>query len=167
MGDDLKQEERYSVRTPMQWSADRNAGFSSAPPSQLRRPIVSSGPFDYRKVNVQTQRRQPDSLLNALERLIRTRKEYPEIGAGNNHRFVENDCPGSVFAHACEDENGNALLAVHNFAGKPVEVTLHLWDERFTRFLYLFDELPNEPVKGGKITVKLAPYGFSWLRLKK
>jgi maltose alpha-D-glucosyltransferase / alpha-amylase len=167
MGDDLKQEERYSVRTPMQWSADRNAGFSSASPDRLRRPLISSGPFDYRKVNVQTQRRRPDSLLNALERLIRTRKEYPEIGAGNNYRFVENDCPGNVFAHACEDENGNALLAVHNFAGKPAEVTLHLWDERFTRFLYLFDELPNEPVKGGKITVKLAPYGFSWLRLKR
>ena len=165
MGDDLKQEERYSVRTPMQWSADRNAGFSPAPPNRLRRPVISSGPFDFRKVNVQTQRRQPDSLLNALERLIRTRKEYPEIGEGR-FRLVENDCPGHVFAHACEDENGNALLAVHNFAGKTVEVTVYLWDERFTRFLYLFDEFPMEPVKNGKIKAKLAPYGFSWLRLK-
>jgi len=165
MGEDLKQEERNSVRTPMQWTADRNAGFSTAPPEKLRRPIISSGPFDYRKVNVQAQRRDPDSLLNALERLIRTRKEYPEIGAGP-YRFVENDCPRQVFAHACEDEAGNAIVALHNFTDEPVEVTLPLWDQRFTRFLYLFDELPNELIKDGRVTVKLRPYGFSWLRVK-
>ena len=56
MGDDLSQPERNSVRTPMQWSDEQNAGFSTAPPDALIRPVVSSGPFDYRKINVATSR---------------------------------------------------------------------------------------------------------------
>jgi len=80
MGEDLSLEERNSVRTPMQWSVERNGGFSPARKQCLRRPVISKGKFGFRRVNVQTLRRQPGSLLNSLERMIRTRKEFPEFG---------------------------------------------------------------------------------------
>ena len=88
MGEDLTQAERNSVRTPMQWTAELNAGFSTANPSGLVRPVIDKGVFGYRKVNVQAQRRNPNSLLNYLERMIRTRKDIPNsvlgyIGSGN------------------------------------------------------------------------------------
>ena len=88
MGDDLHQEEWNSVRTPMQWNAQPNAGFADPSVKKLRRPVIDSGEFDYRQVNVQAQRRDPHSLLNSLERMIRTRKEYPEFGCGK-WRLVE------------------------------------------------------------------------------
>jgi maltose alpha-D-glucosyltransferase/alpha-amylase len=109
MGDDLNQEERNSVRTPMQWTADINAGFSTAHPSRLVRPVIDKGVFSYRKVNVQAQRRDPNSLLNYLERMIRTRKEYPEFSIGT-YRVVETSEPTKIFAHSCQDESGNAEL---------------------------------------------------------
>jgi hypothetical protein len=59
MGDDLRQEERNSVRTPMQWTAEPNAGFADPSVKKLRRPVIDSGKFDYRRVNVQAQRRDP------------------------------------------------------------------------------------------------------------
>jgi len=63
MGDDLSLEERNPVRTPMQLSDRRNAGFSEAPPGRLVRPVVSSGPFGYRKVNIAAQRDVPGSMM--------------------------------------------------------------------------------------------------------
>ena len=81
MGDDLSLPERDAVRTPMQWSAEPNAGFSTA--DKLVAPVVTGGPYGYENVNVERQRRDPDSLLRWMTRLIRLRKECPEIGWGD------------------------------------------------------------------------------------
>src|SRR6185436_8272490 len=80
MGDDLSLGERNAVRTPMQWSDEPQAGFSTAKKTVL--PVISKGPYSYERINVETQRREIDSLLNWTERLIRLRKECPEIGWG-------------------------------------------------------------------------------------
>jgi maltose alpha-D-glucosyltransferase / alpha-amylase len=164
MGEDLSLEERNSVRTPMQWSDERNGGFSTAPKEQLRRPLVSKGKFGYRQVNVQALRREPQSLLNRLERMIRTRKEYPEFGTGS-YRILETDKPKTIFAHACEDDGGRAVLAAHNLSDKPVTVTIHLWKDSFDHFVYLFEEWEDEAISDGKINLKLPAHGYSWLRL--
>ncbi len=82
MGENLAIEGRLSVRSPMQWSAERHGGFSTAEDAKdLRRP-VTEGAFGPAHVNVAAQRRDPDSLLNWFERLIRRRRECPEIGFG-------------------------------------------------------------------------------------
>jgi maltose alpha-D-glucosyltransferase/alpha-amylase len=164
MGEDLSLEERNSVRTPMQWSDERNGGFSTAPKEQLRRPVVSKGKFSYRKVNVQALRREPQSLLNRLERMIRTRKEYPEFGTGS-YRILETDRPKTIFAHACEDDGGRAVLAAHNLSDKPETVTVRLWKDGFDHFVYLFEEWEDERILDGKINLKLPAHGYSWLRL--
>ena len=80
MGDDLSLPDRTAVRTPMQWTADRHGGFSTAGRTQIR--AVSAGPFGFQRVNVADQRRSAGSLLNVNERFIRTRKECPEFGWG-------------------------------------------------------------------------------------
>src|SRR3569623_1818322 len=79
-GDDLSLPEREGARTAMQWSSAANGGFTLAKRSRV--PVIADGPFGYAKVNVADQRRPPNSLLNWTERMIRMRKECPEIGWG-------------------------------------------------------------------------------------
>ncbi len=80
MGDDLTLPERQCARTPMQWSAEGQAGFSTS--AKLVLPVIEAGPYGYPQVNAAAQRRDPQSMLNWMERIIRMRKEVPEIGWG-------------------------------------------------------------------------------------
>jgi maltose alpha-D-glucosyltransferase/alpha-amylase len=82
MGEDLSLPERNSVRTPMQWADEPNAGFSTAPAAHLIRPVISDGAFDFRNVNVAAQHDLDGSLMSTLQRLIRTRRACPEVGWG-------------------------------------------------------------------------------------
>ena len=81
MGDDLKLPERNCARTPMQWSTEPHAGFTKSDKPIL--PVISDGPYGYQHVNAAEQRRDPNSLLNWTERIIRMRKEVPEVGWGD------------------------------------------------------------------------------------
>ena len=81
MGDDLTLPERECARTPMQWSPDRNGGFSRG--RRTVSPVISDPIYGYKRVNVESQRRDPHSLLNWMERKIRMRKECPEISWGD------------------------------------------------------------------------------------
>ncbi|NMG56784.1 alpha-amylase family glycosyl hydrolase [Aromatoleum aromaticum] len=92
MGDDLSLPARESVRTPMQWNDESNCGFSFAAPDRLALPPIADGQFGYRTVNVQAQRRDPDSLLNWLQRALRRRKECPEFALGEC-TWIDTDPP--------------------------------------------------------------------------
>ncbi|WP_051038419.1 alpha-amylase family glycosyl hydrolase [Gloeocapsa sp. PCC 7428] len=82
MGEDLSLPGRNSVRTPMQWSDAPNGGFSNAPADALVRSVIAEGEYGYQRVNVATEQRDPNSLINWMERLIRTRKPCQELGTG-------------------------------------------------------------------------------------
>jgi maltose alpha-D-glucosyltransferase/alpha-amylase len=137
----------------MQWSPD--GGFSTA--SELRRPMVS-GSFGPARVNVATQRRDPDSLLNWFERLIRRRRECPELGFGTL-TLLETGAP-SVLAHRCDWE-GATVVAVHELAGKPVTVALPVedGDELVDLFGHAEHALPA--------TLNLEPYAAHWYRIRR
>ena len=167
MGEDLSLEERNSVRTPFQWNAEPNADFSRAPADKLYRPVIADGgPYDFHRVNVQCQRRHPGSLLNGIERIIRTRKECRQIGDGR-FRLVETDQPETVFAHACEDD-GWAILALHNLGAEPRPgVRVQLWDDNYVSAMHLFTETDNQPIENREFRVDLPGYGFAWLRLRR
>jgi len=165
MGDDLHQPERDSVRTPMQWSAQANAGFSTAPAKKLRRPVIDSGKFEYRLLNVQAERRNPASLLNRMERMIRTRKEFPEFACGK-YRLLESDRPEAIFAHACEDDEGNAVVAIHNLSRKAITAKVRLWTDRFDNAVFLFGENDDAVVVNKDLPIALDGYGYNWARLK-
>jgi maltose alpha-D-glucosyltransferase/alpha-amylase len=163
MGDDLSLNERESVRTPMQWSAEANGDFSRVPTEKLIRPVISTGEYRYERVNVAAQRLDPDSMLNWTERAIRMRKECPEFGWGKVC-FLKTDNP-TVMAHACE-YNGEMMVAVHNFSRAACAVTVDLPDD--TRdIIHVFGRDIGQP-RGGKTTlIDLDGYDYRWLRLRR
>jgi maltose alpha-D-glucosyltransferase / alpha-amylase len=165
MGDDLKLPERDSVRTPMQWTAEVNACFSTAAPKRLRRPVIDFGEYDYHQVNVQAERRDPRSLLNRLERMIRTRKEFPEFAHGK-YRLLESDQPAKVFAHACEDGEGKAVLAIHNLSREKVTAKIRLWTDTLAHAVFLFGGADEAKVNGKDLLIELEGHGYNWVRLK-
>jgi trehalose synthase len=163
MAENLAIDGRASVRSPMQWSDDRNGGFSTARPSRLRRPVVE-GQYGPLAVNVAAQRRDNDSLLNWMERLIRRRRETPELAWGD-WQVLTSDVP-AVFAHRC-DWDGGTVVALHNLAAEPCEVRVDLdaVDEG-ARLDDLLDERPAFETLGGKtVELTLEGYGFRWFRL--
>jgi maltose alpha-D-glucosyltransferase / alpha-amylase len=104
MGEDLSLPERLSVRTPMQWCAEPNAGFTPPGVRDPVRPIIFGGDYGYERVNVADQQRDTRSLLNWTEHLLRVRKECPEFGWGE-YSVLETGRP-SVLAHRCEWKGG-------------------------------------------------------------
>jgi maltose alpha-D-glucosyltransferase/alpha-amylase len=160
MGDDLSLPERQSVRTPMQWSASRNGGFSSASARAVALPVIEDGEFGYPVVNVERQRRDPNSLLNWLERALRRRKETPEFGLGACTWLETSDA--AVLAHRCTLD-GSTAYAAHNFAGRKATLTIELQAER-NRLVDLLTDRPMRKRRDGTCTVELPPYGYCWLR---
>ena len=163
MGDDLSLEERQAVRTPMQWSDERNGGFSTADPKSLARPAIRDGEYGYETLNVDDQRSSSDSLLNWVERALRARKECLEFGRGQP-RVLEAD-HDAVFAHACV-AGDTAVMAVHNLLDEPVDVvvdTSGLEGTRLVDVLNAGEKLTLEP----KTQLSLDRYGFRWLRVER
>jgi maltose alpha-D-glucosyltransferase/alpha-amylase len=118
MGDDLKLKERFSVRTPMQWDASLNSGFSMA--SRPIRPIISQGDYSYQKINVQKQARDSSSLLRFVSDMIRLRKNHPEIAQGVW------DMPDVGNKHCLALRHRDKLITVFNFSNGPQKVHLPL-----------------------------------------
>jgi glycosidase len=162
MGEDLDAEGRLAVRTPMQWTAGRNGGFSTAQPRQLPGPVVTGG-FSPEFVNVQDQRHDPDSLLSFMKLLVSRYRESPELGWGT---FTVLEQPhASVLAHACVWDDGT-MVAVHNLGPEPRTVPLTLEDCDATHRLVDLLEEGSTPVsdKGG-VELAIEGYGYRWLRV--
>jgi trehalose synthase len=161
MGENLAIEGRMSVRAPMQWSDERHGGFSTAPdPATLCRP-VTQGPYGPMKVNVAAQRRDPHSLLNWMERLIRRRRECPELGWGAFTSIPTSE--PEVFAHR-SDWDGSTVVAVHNLAGHEVETTLKLEDS--DEVDALVDLFGHEDVEA-PFKLALGSYEYRWYRARR
>jgi maltose alpha-D-glucosyltransferase / alpha-amylase len=160
LGDDQRVEGRGAVRVAMQWSPGPNAGFTTGEPAV---PVVTEGPFGPDRVNVATQRRDPESLLNWMERAVRTRKELPELGWGA-WRVLDTDQP-SVLAHRC-DWQGKGVLVLHNLAPERVKVTVDLGDdvEAGRPMPDLLGNRHHDPATTGQ-PLALGGFGYRWLRL--
>jgi maltose alpha-D-glucosyltransferase / alpha-amylase len=162
MGDDLRLPERNGARTPMQWSAEPNAGFTKSDKPIM--PVISDGPYSFQHVNVAAQRRDPNSLLNWMERIIRMRKEVPEIGWGD-FSFLPSGTP-RVLAMKYTWRN-NSVLCVHNLSSEPQEVHLSVpgADEANCTLVSLLSEDHSNPEKNGKHRILFEPYGYRWFRI--
>ena len=123
MAENLDIDDRLAVRTPMQWTGDAAAGFSTAPPDALVRPLPHDERFAPPAVNVRDQRTDPDSLLNWFERLIRLRKEAPEIGWGSCTVLPTAASPVLALRH---DWENRTLVTVHNLGRRSRTVELRL-----------------------------------------
>lgn len=162
MGDNLSLPERNCARTPMQWSMEPQAGFTKSEQPIL--PVISHGPYGYQHVNVAQQRRDPNSLLNWMERMIRMRKEVPEIGWGD-FKFIDVGFPHVlVMRYEWRD---NAVLMLHNLSPEPVEVHFKLprTDDPKSVLINLLSEDHSRPGKTDKHSILLEPYGYRWFRI--
>ena len=167
LGDDQRAPDRIAVRLPMQWSADDCGGFTTADEARAPRKPLRDGPFGYPKVNVRAQREDPGSFLNWTERAIRTRKEWPEFGWGA-WRVLPTRAR-EVLAHAVTWDGGSAV-AVHNFADRPVLLSVRLPDRlggAGATWRHLFggparDGAPPSAPAGGRLKLELPPYGYHW-----
>lgn len=162
MGDNLSLPERACARTPMQWSNEPNAGFSTR--SRLQNPVISGGPFGFEHVNVAVQRRNPDSMMNWMERMIRMRKETPEVGWGDFHILPSrrNDVLILRFESA-----GRSVLTIHNFSGAPIELRfrMDLEEQQHQLLINLISDDHSYPEDDGRHQVLLEPYGYRWFRV--
>jgi maltose alpha-D-glucosyltransferase / alpha-amylase len=157
MGEDLRLRDRAAIRTPMQWSSERNAGFSTA--ESLVRPVVSRGPYAYERVNVEEQRRDPASLLQWTARMIRLRKQCPEIGWGDWRIVASGSRNVLAVAYTWR---GNTIVCVHNLADAPRDATLRLGGGVLTNLIEL-ERL--EAGDGGVHRLSLEARGSRWFRL--
>ena len=159
MAENLAIEGRYSVRAPMQWSDEPQAGFTTA--GEPCRPLVEEGRFGFRELNVTRQRRDPESVLNWMERLIRRRRECPEVGWGKWTLLDAGD--PALFAQR-SDWDGSTIVAVHSFAGREASARLVLGEQG--TLVDLFQDEDHE-LAAGEVSIDVAPYGAMWFRLRR
>lgn len=162
LGEDMSLPGREPVRVPMQWSAGRNAGFSSADPSHLVQPVVTKGPFGHRKVNVEDQEDDAGSLLNWFRLLVRTWRGCPEFGLGSWHPI--DSTSSRVLAHIVIWRNGT-VVALHNFSPEQEELTVDVTEHRGERLLDLFGNATQQDLGKDRFRVALPAYGYQWYRV--
>jgi len=162
MGDDLKLPERNCARTPMQWSTEPHAGFTKSDKPIL--PVISDGPYGYQHVNAAEQRRDPNSLLNWTERIIRMRKEVPEVGWGDFEVLSTRDPAVLAIRY---DWRNNSVLFVHNLDAIPreVEFSTGLRGTEARILVNLLTEDHSRAGEDGKHHLLLEAYGYRWYRV--
>jgi maltose alpha-D-glucosyltransferase / alpha-amylase len=162
MGDNLELPERNCARTPMQWSNEPQAGFTKGERPIL--PVIDKGPYAYEHVNAARQRRDAHSMLNWTERIIRMRKEVPEIGWGD-FEVLETGTPAVLAIRY--DWRNNSVLFLHNLDAKPREIRFHtgLAGDAGKRLVNLLTDDHSTAGKRGRHEVLLEPFGYRWYRV--
>src|ERR671918_650515 len=163
MGDNIYLGDRDGVRTPMQWSSDRNAGFSRADFERLYFPAINNPVYGYQSVNVEAQHRHDTSLLNWMRQMILLRKEHHVFGRGTM-RFVK---PANRKIFAFVREHGDdRVLCVFNLSqfAQPVELDLSEFKGRTP--VEMLGKTRFPVIKAGAYQLALAPFGFYWFQLE-
>lgn len=164
MGEDLSQDGRYAIRTPMQWNSLPNGGFSAADPKDVIRPVIADGDYGYETVNATVQRHDPKSLLSWFERMIRTLREAPEIGDGSC-THVDVPAPRGILVHRADADTGT-MLFLHNLGAEAGEVDLSaLAGETEFPNDVLADQEYSDLGDFGKVRVE--GHGYRWIRMRR
>jgi maltose alpha-D-glucosyltransferase/alpha-amylase len=163
MGDNIYLGDRNGVRTPMQWTPDRNGGFSRADPARLYAPTIMDPVYGYESVNVEAQSRSLSSLLSATKRLISVRKSTLAFGRGTMTFIRPVNRSVLCYVRQYQDE---VILCVANLSrsAQATELDLSAWKDRIPLEMLgrtLFPAIGELPYM-----ITLAPYGFYWFQLK-
>jgi maltose alpha-D-glucosyltransferase/alpha-amylase len=162
MGDNIYLGDRDGVRTPMQWSSDRNAGFSRADPAALYLPLLMDPVYGYQAVNIEAQERVATSFLHWLRRLLQVRKQHPVFGMGDYEPlYPENR---RVFAFT-RQLGADVVLVVANLSrfAQPVELDLGRWTGLVPE--EMFGRTPFPIIDNRAYRLAMGPHGFYWFRL--
>ena len=162
MGDNLSLPERNCARTPMQWSTEPQGGFTKG--SKPSAPVIDEGPYGYEHVNAAQQRRDTNSMLNWTERIIRMRKEVPEIGWGDFKVIATRD-PAILIVRY--DWRNNSALFVHNLSERPREISFKvgLPGSASQLLVNLLSEDHSRSDDDGSHRLLMEGYGYRWYRV--
>lgn len=163
MGDNVYLGDRNGVRTPMQWSPDRNAGFSRASPHKLYLPLVIESEYHYEAINVEAQQTNPNSLWYTFKRLIATRKRFKAFGLGSFELLHTNNRKVLAFTRIYDDEK---ILVVANLSRflQTVELDLQKFEGLQPEEIFGRTEFP--PIQEAGYFLSIGPYGCYWFSLK-
>ncbi len=162
MGDNYYLGDRDGVRTPMQWSGDRNAGFSRAKPQELYLPVIIDAIYGHQVINVEAQADDPSSLLNWMRRMITVRKQHPAFGRGTMTLLYPRN--RKILAYVREHE-GRAYLCVANLSDSAQAVELDLSAHRGKVPIELTGRSAFPPLGDLPYMLTLPAYGFYWFFL--
>jgi maltose alpha-D-glucosyltransferase/alpha-amylase len=170
MGDNIWLIDRDAVRTPMQWTPDRNAGFSDSDPGKLYLPVISSLVYHYNGVNVEAQMATGHSLLHWVRGMLGVRRLHPAFGLGD-FDIVPTDNE-SILAYTrsmagTRDHAGETLLCVNNLSDKPQAATVQLPENLGENELFDLFGGANFPwiAADGRVTFTMGSRDFFWLRV--
>ncbi len=164
MGDNVYLGDRNGVRTPMQWSNDRNGGFSRADSARLYDPVIADPVYGFQAVNVEAQERLPTSLLEWTRRMIRVRKRFQAFGRGSLEFLNADNRRTIAYIRAYEDQ---VLLCVANLSrfAQPAQLDLSKYDG--WRPIELIGETPFPHIGELPYFLTLGPHNFYWFRLER
>ena len=164
MGDNVYLGDRNGVRTPMQWSDDRNAGFSSADPAALYLPVITNPTYHYQAVNVAAQEKDPASMLNTMRRLIAVRKRSPAWGRGTIEFLRPRNQAILAYLRAWRDDT---LLVVANLSARTQPVELDLTAHEGAEPIEMLSGNRFPRVTRAPYFLSLGPHGYYWFRLER
>ncbi|MGH3442991.1 MAG: maltose alpha-D-glucosyltransferase [Nitriliruptorales bacterium] len=159
MGDNIYLGDRNGVRTPMQWSSDRNAGFSRANPQRLYLPVIIDPEYHYETVNVEAQQNNPSSLLWWMKRLIALRRRHRVFGRGSIEFLHPENAKVLAFVREWEDER---VLVVANLSRFAQAVELDLSDYKGMIPVEMFGRTPFPAIGDLPYFLTLGPHAFYW-----
>ncbi|MEU1289237.1 maltose alpha-D-glucosyltransferase [Kitasatospora sp. NPDC005856] len=162
MGDNIWLGDRDGVRTPMQWTPDRNAGFSSADPGKLYLPVITDPAYGHQSVNVEAQQGSPASLLNRTRDILRIRAAHPAFGLGT---FTEFDNENPAVLSYLREHGDDTVLCVFNLSAKPQPVELDLSAYRGRELVELGGGVRFATLTGAPQYLTLPGHGFFWFGL--
>jgi maltose alpha-D-glucosyltransferase/alpha-amylase len=163
MGDNIYLGDRNGVRTPMQWNADRNAGFSTANPARLYSPVIMDPLWGYEAVNVEAQQSDPSSLLNWMRNMIALRKLFSVFGRGNLKFFEPANRKILAYMRQYQEQRVLCVANLSRFA-QPVDLDLSEAEGAIPVEMLGYVEFP--PIERQPYRLTLAPYSFLWLELQ-
>ena len=163
MGDNVYLGDRNGVRTPMQWSGDRNAGFSRANPQKLYLPIIIDPEYHYESINVEAQQQNPHSMLWWMKRMIGLRKRHKAFGRGTLEFLSPENGKILAFLRRHQEE---CILVVANLSRFVQYVELDLSNLRGARPVEMFGRVPFPPIGDLPYLLSLGPHSFFWFVLE-
>lgn len=163
MGDNFYLGDRNGVRTPMQWSPDRNAGFSRANPQKLYLPPIIDPEYHYESINVENQQNNPDSLLWWMKRIIALRKRSKAFGRGSLEFLQPKNRRVLAFLRRYQDE---VILIVANLSHAAQQTQLDLSEFQGRVPIELLGRAEFAPITNGQYYFTLGPYAFYWFSLE-
>ena len=164
MGDDVQRPDRDGVRTPMQWSAERNAGFSEAGPERLYSQPIADPVYGYRALNVEAQRRDPSSLLHWMRNMVRLRKQFKVLGRGGIEFLPVANRRVLAYVRRWQEDT---ILCIANMSrhAQPAELDLSAFEG--ARPVEMLGYTPFPRIGRAPYFLTLGGYGFYWFELRK